>query len=176
MSDDIRDLLVEIAPEPSRRLDVDAIVAGGRRRRRARRGLAAVGALVVAVALGGSVVAVSSGGGDTPLAVRAGSPPSSISAGWTPVTVDGAGISLAIPPGWTRAAAGDVTNEVRRRRDRTTTDGEWHLRVPRDLARGQRCRDVGVAVRVPGRVDVVGRPRRSADRHERGPAAPGRLP
>jgi hypothetical protein len=112
MSDDIRDLLVEIAPEPSRRLDVDAIVAGGRRRRRARRGLAAVGALVVALALGGSVVAVSSGGGDTPLAVRAGSPPSSISAGWTPVTVDGAGISLAIPPGWTRAAAGDVTNEV----------------------------------------------------------------
>jgi hypothetical protein len=28
------------------------------------------------------------------------------------VTVDGAGISLAIPPGWTRTAAGDVSNEV----------------------------------------------------------------
>jgi hypothetical protein len=111
MTDDARDLLVEIAPEPTRPIDLDAIVKGAYHRRRARRVRAAIATLIAVIVVAGSVAAVSSDDGGSRLAVRAGSPPSGIPTGWTEVTVDGKGISLAIPPGWVRAARGDVANE-----------------------------------------------------------------
>jgi hypothetical protein len=102
MSDDLHDLLTQAAPAPARPLDVHGLVGVARRRRLRTRATVALGAAVAVVGAVIGLVALSSGG-STSIAVRVAAPTtttSSIPAGWTRVTVDQAGISLAIPPDW----------------------------------------------------------------------------
>jgi hypothetical protein len=100
MTDDPRDLLTEAAPRPAQPVDLGRVVTTARRRRVRTRALAAAASVVVVAALVVGATSLSSGS-DSTVAVHAGTPTTSDTpAGWTRVTVDGAGISIAIPPGW----------------------------------------------------------------------------
>jgi hypothetical protein len=112
MSEDPRDLLTEAAPRPAHPVDLGRVVTTARHRQVRTRTLAAAASVLVVAALVVGVTSLSSGGTSS-VAVRAGTPTTSDTpAGWTRVTVEGAGISIAIPPGWHRIAPEAGTSDL----------------------------------------------------------------
>ena len=101
MRTDVRELLSKAAAEPTSELDVGAVVGTARRRRRRTRAGIAVGCVVVVAAVAGGL-ALRSENSSVTVAAGARQQSSRVPEGWTELKVPGAGLRLAIPPGWTQ--------------------------------------------------------------------------
>jgi hypothetical protein len=102
MSNEVRDLLDRGAATPSADVDVNALVRTARERHRRRVGVMA-GAVVAVVAVVVAAIVIAQPSSE--VSIRSRPAASSVPEGWTTVELREKGLSLAIPPEWTRLDA-----------------------------------------------------------------------